>query len=72
MAACQEVVDDEISDVAAQTLTNYFIEAEVLAGEDATERRFFVGRGESGERADDAGQHFGGDLEIETIPLDRK
>src|SRR5713101_2976660 len=56
VAGCQEVVDDEISDIATQAMTARQVETEVLSCEDAARRRFFGGGRVAREGAFDSRQ----------------
>lgn len=67
----QEIDDNEISDLPTQPSTRGQVKAEMLAGENPAQRRFFGSGREARERTLHAGQDFGCHGEFEMICLEK-
>src|SRR6516162_7549831 len=70
VARCQEVVDDEISNVTAQSLTGRKVEKEVHPSKDPAHRRFLGRSPEARERAIHTRQNLGSHLEVEMVLME--
>jgi len=69
VAACQEVVQNEISNVTTESMTARQVVAEMRPRENAAQRRFLRSRREARERALDAREHFRRHVEVKTASL---
>src|SRR4030095_1569195 len=67
----KKVIQNKVSYVAAEPLTNGQVKTEMLSSENATQCRFFGCGREAGEWAFYAGEDFRGNVELETIPLEK-
>src|SRR5260370_16256452 len=67
----EKVIQNKVSYVAAEPLTNGQVKTEMLSSENATQGRFFGCGREAGEGAFYAGENFRGNIELETIPLEK-
>ena len=67
----EKVFDDEIRYVAAQPLAGGEVSAEMLPPEDAAQRRFFGGGGDTCEGAFDSRENLGSHVELGVVPLEK-